>query len=104
MSTWNTILVPEKLDKALEQLEVLANPRSLRIIDHLREGGHQHLPELSQHLQTSPYQIKTQVDQLKAGGFIFSPKRYPKAYALNTYRWIKIRMASEQLAAGYQPE
>lgn len=102
MSTWNTILVPEKLEKAIEQLEMLAQPQHLRLLHKLKEEPHLHLPDLSQDLKASPFKLKIQLDALKHTGMVFSPQRYPKAYALNHYRWTRMKLSTQQLAKDTQ--
>jgi predicted transcriptional regulator len=99
MGTQQKVLNQEKLVTALKRLELVLEPDSQKLIEELQAGGSVHLPQLSQQLQRSPYQIKKQLEQLKAAGFVFSPKRFPKAYSVNVIKCLKIVINARSLSA-----
>lgn len=87
----------EKLVTALQRLELMLEPDSQRLMKELKSEANVHLPQLSQQLKQSPYQLKKQLDQLKTAGFVFSPKRYPKAYAVNMIKCLKVTINARPL-------
>lgn len=97
MGTQQKILNQEKLITALQRLELMLEPASQKLIEELQAGRSLHLPQLSQQLSTSPYQLKKQLDLLKAAGLVFSPKRFPKAYAVNMIKCVKISLSTRSL-------
>lgn len=92
MGTVYTALQDEKLDLALERLELLLDPDSQQLMEGLDSRKSLHLPELSNRLAKSPHFLKKQLDRLKAAGFVYSSKRYPKGYALNQLKCIKVQL------------
>lgn len=92
MGTAYTALKDKKLDLALERLELLLDPDSQQLIQGLDSRKSLHLPELSNRLARSPHQLKKQLDRLKAAGFVYSSKRYPKGYALNQLKCTKVQL------------
>lgn len=94
--------MPEKLEKAIERLELLAQPQHLCLLHKLKEKPHLHLSDLSQDLKVSPFKLKTRLDALKHTGVVFSPQRYPKAYALNHYQWTRMKLSTQLLVKDTQ--
>lgn len=92
MGTAYKALKDEKLDLALERLELLLDPDNQQLLEGLQAQKSLHLPELSTRLARSPHQLKKQLDRLKAAGFVYSSKRYPKGYALNQLKCIKVQL------------
>jgi predicted transcriptional regulator len=99
MGTQQQILNKEKLVTALQRLELVLEPANQKLIKEIQAGGSVHLPQLSQQLQRSPYQLKKQLDELKAAGFVFSPKRFPKAYSVNVIKYLKVILNARSLGA-----
>lgn len=98
MSTKSKKATPQQIKRALASLEILSEKRSQRVLHQLKDGQHKHLPELSTDCGQSPYQTKKQLDRLKGTGVIFSPKRYPAAYAVNEAKVIKIALQVKKVA------
>lgn len=97
MGTANTALKNEQINLALERLELLLDPDNQELMEGLNHRDAKHLPELSNRLAKSPYQLKQQLDRLKAAGFVFSSKRYPKGYSLNQLKCLKVRLKTGQV-------
>jgi predicted transcriptional regulator len=98
MGAQQKVLNQEKLVTALQRLELILEPDNQNLMKELQLGGRVHLPQLSQQLKRSPYQLKKQLDQLKAAGFVFTPKRFPKAYAINMIKCLKVAINARTLS------
>jgi predicted transcriptional regulator len=87
-----------QLQLAIERLELFLDPLSQRLLEEIEPRQATHLPELSGVLRQSPFQLKKRLDQLKNAGLVYSPKRYPKAYAVNKMKCVKIYLKARPLA------
>ena len=81
-----------QLDLALERLEMLLDPENQKLLQGLDARKAAHLPELSESFSKSPHQLKKKLDRLKAAGFVYSSKRYPKGYSLNQLKCVKVKL------------
>lgn len=95
MATQHTTLNKKKLGLALQRLELLIEPDSQQLLDGLQPQQAKHLPQLSQELKRSPYQLKKKLDALKDAGLVFSPKRYPQGYSVNKMKCVKINLRAK---------
>ena len=92
MSTKRKKTTPKQLERALASLELLGDLQHQELLQQLDAGQALHLPDLSKRCGQSPYKTKRQLDRLKEAGLVFSPKRYPSAYAANKVKIVKIAM------------
>ena len=97
MNLRQTIISPEKLNKALKRLELLSDPSSQVLLQEL-DNSTNHLPTLSKQLRESPYRLKKRLDELKDAGFVYSPKRFPNGYAVNQLHCLKVGLKVKKLA------
>lgn len=92
MRNGSTLLTTTQINLALQRLELLLEPDAQELMGELQLNKDAHLSYLSQQLKKSPGKLKKKLDQLKATGFVYSSKRYPKGYALNQFKCLKIRL------------
>ncbi|PSR11833.1 MAG: hypothetical protein DA408_04820 [Bacteroidetes bacterium] len=98
MSTEKKFFDEKQMQLAIKRLELFLDPLSQRLLEEIEPQQAMHLPQLSSLLRQSPFQLKKQLDQLKAAGLVYSPKRYPKAYAVNKMKCVKIYLKARPLA------
>ncbi len=97
MGTNSSILKNEQLSLALQRLELFLEPETQELLDELQPQNSAHLPQLSRQLRKKPFQIKKKLDELKAAGIVYSSTRYPKGYALNYYKCLKIKLQASNV-------
>ncbi len=97
MGIVNSALKNEQLNLALERLEMLLDPENQELLQGLDARKSAHLPELSRSFSKSPHRIKKKLDKLKAAGFVYSPKRYPKGYSINQLKCVKVKLQAGQV-------
>lgn len=96
MNLRQTVISPKKLKMALKRLELLSQPSSQILLERL-DSASNHLPTLSKDLRLSPYHVKKRLDALKDAGFVYTPKRYPNAYAVNQLHCLQIGLKAKKL-------
>ncbi|MEM1214573.1 MAG: hypothetical protein AAGJ82_02725 [Bacteroidota bacterium] len=100
MDTKETLLSSGKVGIALARLELFLEDSNQELLQQLEANAAVHLPQLSRQMRQSPGKIKRQLDQLKAAGFVYSPKRFPKGYARNSIKCVKIGLSATALVQG----
>ena len=76
---------------------MLLDPDNQALLEGLDARQAAHLSELSKRLEKSPKQVKKQLDELKAAGFVYSPKRYPNGYASNQLKYLKVQLQASKV-------
>lgn len=97
MNTKQKTINAHRLNKALNTLELLSEDGNQELLATLDDASHLHLQELSRKEKRSPFRLKKNLEELKEAGLVFSPKRFPKAYASNRYKRVKIAMQVRNL-------
>lgn len=92
------VISTKKLEKAIQRLELLSQPSNLQLLDELSHATN-HLTVLSKQVKTSPFQLKKKLEALKEAGFVYSPQRFPNAYAVNRLQCIKVGLKTKKLIA-----
>jgi hypothetical protein len=81
-----------QVQRALDTLELLSDLHHQDVLQQFDDGQALHLTDLSLRCGQSPSAIKRKLDQLKAADLVFSPKRYPLAYAANKLKIVRIAL------------
>lgn len=97
MGTARKVLDDKELSLALERLELLLEPDSQQVLEGLHFKAAKHLPELSHQLAQSPFKLKQRLELLKAAGFVYSSKRFPKGYSLNQLKCLKVKLQTGEV-------
>jgi hypothetical protein len=82
-----------RLSEALARLELLAEPATQELLHSLEREGPADLSSLSRRHRISPYRIQQRLRRLKSMDLVFSPKRFPRSFAVNQYRWLQLRLS-----------
>ncbi|RMF02103.1 MAG: ArsR family transcriptional regulator [Bacteroidetes bacterium] len=98
MSTKRKQATYQQLQRAITSLELLSDKQNQQLLHQLDDGKALALMELSKRCDQSPGKTKKQLEHLKAAGLVFSPKRYPKSYAANKVKVVKIAIGLRKCA------
>jgi|GEM_PF-6783735 len=96
--TWSTNYNGQKLDMALERLEVISSDRFEQLIGLFRETSSATAAELAFNLRASVGEVEDDLRQLTAMGLACPSAREAGVYQFNHYNYLRLMLLATQVA------